>query len=73
MKWTYKDCDVEITTPFDSAAQLFVTPIVQIDCRDGSEQQITLTTSQTFRTAESAEIFGQDMARKWIDENFKIA
>ena len=31
-----KDCDVEITTPFDSAAQLFVTPIVQIDCQDRS-------------------------------------
>ena len=64
MKWAYKDCDVEISTPFDSAARLFITPIVEIDCKDGRDLQTTLTTSQVFRTAESAELFGQDMARK---------
>ena len=72
MKWTYKDCDVEITITFDTAVKSDLTPIVEIDCKDGRDL-IILTTSQTFRTAESAELFGQDMARKWIDENLKTA
>ena len=73
MKWTYRDCEVEITTTFDTSANSYLTPIVEIDCKDGRDRQTTLTTSQAFRTAESAELFGQEMARKWIDENLETA
>ena len=46
-------------------------PIVEIRCKDAEEQQVILTTSNSFVSAAMAEYVGQNMAREWIDGHFK--
>jgi len=67
MKWTYRNCDVEITALFDSPAKVSFTPVVEINCTARGLQTL-LTTGKSFSTTEQAEEYGQDMAREWIDE-----
>ena len=68
MKWSYKDCDVEVTTAFDPPSML-ITPIIEIDCKKSFGRVTTITTSMTSRTTQLAEECGQDMARDWIEKN----
>jgi len=71
MKWTYRNCDVTITTSPDLYVPFRVTPIVGIDCEATTGKPMVLRTNQCFLTAEAAEEFGQEMARDWINENVK--
>ena len=70
MRWSYTDCDVEITTAFDPD-NMFITPIVEIDCQDTFGRAITISTSRAFRTSELAEKCGIEMAREWIEKNLE--
>ena len=70
MKLSYKGCDVTITAVW-SVPSRKLTPIVEIKCKDTEEQQIILTTSNSFVSAAMAEHWGEDMAREWIDGHFK--
>ena len=67
IKWTYRNCHVEITILFDSPAKVSVTPVVEIDCHAPGLQTL-LTTGKSFLTTEQAEEYGQEMAREWIDK-----
>lgn len=71
MKWVYKECEVEITAVHDSPAQFWLTPIVEIDCAPAGIVVHTLTTKEIFESAVEAELYGQRMAKEWIDENVK--
>ena len=66
MKYTYRNCTVEITALFDSPAKVTFTAVVEIDCNDPGLHTL-LTTGNSFLTTEQAEEYGQEMARKWID------
>jgi hypothetical protein len=69
MKWTYKNCDVEITTVKKPPSLKFV-PTVEIT-PDGTEDRIRIIISESFTTSSMAEKTGQDSAREWIDKHFK--
>jgi len=69
MKWTYKNCDVEITAVKKPPRLKFV-PFVEITPY-GTEDQIRIVISESFTTSPMAEEYGQDMAREWIDKHFK--
>jgi hypothetical protein len=68
VKWTYRECDVTITTAFGSPG-LF-RPVVEIDCSSPGPPT-ALTTGKTFVTTEEAVEFGKEMARDWIDGHSK--
>jgi hypothetical protein len=68
MKWTYKECEVEITAIYDMSANVTFTPIVEIDCKDANGSEY-LTSSKLFASAMEAELYGQRMAKEWIDEH----
>jgi hypothetical protein len=69
MKWTYKNCDVEITTVKKPPSLKFV-PIVEITPY-GTEDRIRIIISESFTTSSMAEKNGQDSAREWIDKHIK--
>ena len=72
LKWTYKDCDVEVTataTIFDSPAGLAFLPVVKIHSKT-VETQSGISTSKFFPTPESAEQHGLELAHQWIDRHF---
>ena len=69
MKWMYNELRVEITVTFDTQDMgVHLTPMVEIDRKDGA--QTALTTTRSFPNSEMAEEFGMGMAREWIDKNF---
>ena len=68
MKWFYRECDVEITAVYDTAAKVMFTPTVEIMCKAVAKPHI-LTTKDTFKSAVEAELHGALIARAWIDEN----
>ena len=68
MKWTYKECEVEVIAVYESAGVKRLTPTVEIRCKDAGETHL-LTTKKSFSTEMQAELFGAEMAREWIDEN----
>ena len=70
MRWSYKDCDVEITTAFDPDT-MFISPIVEIDCDNRFGRATTIITSKAFPTAELAEECGIELARDWIEKNLE--
>jgi hypothetical protein len=69
MKWTYKNCAVEITTVKKPPSLKFV-PNVEITPY-GTEDRIRIIISESFTTSSMAEKNGQDSAREWIDKHFK--
>jgi hypothetical protein len=69
MKWTYKNCAVEITAVKKPPSLKFV-PIVEITPY-GTEDRIRIIISESFTTSPRAEECGQDSAREWIDKHFK--
>ena len=68
MKWTYKDCDIEIIVTADELPRLYLKPIVEIGRKDAGLQTV-LKTDHSFRSIERAEQYGMEMARQWIDEH----
>ena len=69
MKWTYKNCDVEITAVKKPPSPKFV-PFVEITPY-GTEDRIRIIINEFFTTSSMAEKNGQDSAREWIDKHFK--
>jgi len=69
MKWTYKNCDVEITTVKKPPSLKFI-PFVEITPY-GTEDRIRIIINEFFTTSSMAEKNGQDSAREWIDKHFK--
>jgi hypothetical protein len=69
MKWTYKNCAVEITAVKQPPSLKFV-PIVEITPY-GTEDRIRIIISESFINSLMAEKDGQDSAREWIDKHFK--
>jgi len=69
MKWTYKNCDVGITSVKKPPSLKFV-PIVEITPY-GTEDRIRIIISESFTTSSMAEKNGQDSAREWIDKHIK--
>ena len=70
MKSFYKRCQIKVTAVYISPAETMLTPHVEIRCENITVPNC-LTTKETFRSAREAELFGAQMARKWIDENTK--
>ena len=70
MKWTYKNCAVEITVAVKKPPSLKFIPFVEITPY-GTEDRIRIIISESFTTSPRAEECGQDMAREWIDKHFK--
>jgi hypothetical protein len=69
MKWTYKNCAVEITAVKKPPSLKFV-PTVEITPY-GTEDRIRIIISESFTTSSMAEKNGQDSAREWIDKHLK--
>ena len=71
MKWTYKECEVEVTAVYESQGKKRLTPTVEIRCKDTGEPHL-LTTKKSFATEMQAELFGAQIAREWIDEECAV-
>ena len=67
VKWTYKNCDVQITATADSTSEGF-TIIVEVDCTTVVAHRV-ISISKPFSTAAFAEQCGRALARDWIDRN----
>ena len=67
MKWTYKNCDVQITATDDPTSEGF-TIIVEVDCTTVVTHRV-ISISKSFPTAAFAEQCGRALARDWIDRN----
>jgi hypothetical protein len=61
MKWTYQESDVEITVRNESS------PIVEIILDNGETK--LLRTTMSFPSVATAEQYGRDMARQWIESH----
>ena len=70
MKWTYRNCSVEITATAQSPSTITFMPVVKIYYGTAGAHKL-LATTESFPTPELAEQRGMNMARKWIDETFK--
>ena len=70
MKWTYKNCAVEITVAVKKPPSLEFVPTVEITPY-GTEDRIRIIINEFFTTSSMAEKNGQDSAREWIDKHFK--
>ena len=66
MEWIYKECVVTITVQRKGIHQY--ASIVKI-IRPLAEGRALLMMGNSFPTAEMAEDYGRQLARKWIDEN----
>jgi hypothetical protein len=67
IKWTYKNCDVQITAMDDSTSEGF-TIIVEVDSTAVAVHRV-ISISKSFPTAAFAEQSGRALARDWIDWN----
>jgi hypothetical protein len=67
MKWSYKDCDVQVTATVDSKRSGY-TPIVEVDCTTVAVHR-AIVISKSFPTPAVAEKRGRALARDWIDRN----
>ena len=70
MKWSYKECDVEITASRHPFVRALLTPTVEIRC-NGAVDPHVLMSQETFASDIEAELHGVTMAKEWIDENVK--
>lgn len=71
MKCAYKECEVEITAIYDMSANVTFTPVVEIDCKGANGPEQCLTSNKLFASAIEAELYGQRMAKEWIDERIE--
>ena len=67
IRWTYKNCDVQITATDDSTSDGFAI-IVEVDSTTVAVHRV-LSISKSFPTAAFAEQSGRALARDWIDRN----
>jgi len=68
VKWTYKDCEVEITAVNGLPTGNRFTPIVEIHCNNTINPEHRLRTRKTFETEIQTQLHGQRLAKLWIDK-----
>ena len=68
MKWSYKNCEVQLNTAGETDGTGRLRLVVEIRCKETVPSHL-LTTGEYFASERQAVLFGATMAHQWIDEH----